>query len=162
LNDARWRLRALHIRWDTTDEPVMPLRSAFPARNRFLNFRSELASGGWGEVGFARLLRMWRRFDSRATLAPCRIALAAPPGAEDATKLWEESKDITSGGKRYFAWLRDRYYLDDGFGPMVLRANFALTVGFAGVHGVLAARLRPAEKSAELPGRDGAAADFRT
>jgi len=63
----------------------------------------------------------------------------ASPSAEAAQPLWEESLDIATGGKRYFAWLRDRYYLDDGFGPMLLRANFALTVGFSNVHEVLVA-----------------------
>jgi hypothetical protein len=129
LHDARWRLRELNPRWNA----CVPETSAFPARNRFLNFRSAInASPGSAEP--QRLLRMWRRFDSRGTLAPCRMAIALPPSSEAAEALWMESKDISMGGKHYFAWLRDRYYLDDGFGPMLLRANFALMLGFAKVH----------------------------
>lgn len=134
LSDARWRLRAMQPEWET----LRPEIAAFPTRNRFLNFRSELVESDFAQVGFERLLRMWRRFDSRSTLAPCRIAVAAPAGSAAAKIVWDESADISVAGKRYFAWLRDRYYLDDGFGPMLLRANFAITVGFSGVHRVMA------------------------
>jgi tetratricopeptide (TPR) repeat protein len=149
LSDARWRLRGLKPEW----ERFAPSRAAFPTRNRFLNFRSELVDADFGHAGFTRLLRMWRRFDSRSTLPPCRLAIAAP-GSSAAKIVWDESEDISKGGKRYFAWLRDRYYLDDGFGPMLLRANFALTVGFQGVHLALAKDGREAraqKQHVELP-----------
>jgi hypothetical protein len=139
IDDARWRLERLGLNVTRNG----PSYQAFPARNRMLNLRSTLMNvaqksgkrDGPTAATFNDLVLMWRRFDSQAAMAPCRIALAGvQTRAEGAAALWHESLDIARGGKRYFAWLRDRYYLEDGFGPMLLRANFALTVGFYRAH----------------------------
>jgi hypothetical protein len=140
IHDAVWRLRSLGATCHGKP-PQTPKPYAFPARNRMLNMRSRLLGDEMTrdqKPTFDDLMTLWRHFDGRRALPPCRIALAAKDyrgtNERDERELWRESLDIAVGGKRYYAWLRDCYYLEDGFGPMLLRANFALTVGFRHIH----------------------------
>lgn len=132
VTEALWRLSQCQGLPAQT-HPRTPPNHAFPARSRILNLRSQILAKQGNSDSFQELVRVWRRFDNRGLLAPCRIALASPSD-DTVADLWRESNDVATGGKHYFAWLRDRYYLEDGYGPMLVRANFAVTVGFRNVH----------------------------
>lgn len=151
--------------------PTAPARvdfekNVFPMRNRMLNMRAAVLNptSESERLGIMRsLLVLWHQFDNRVALAPCRIALAAH-GLTRRSKfddeavteryseqrrckmLWESSRDVAMGGKRYFAWLRDRFYVEDGFGNLLLRMNFALTVGLTDCHEELRKQLLDPER----------------
>lgn len=161
LKDALRRAADAGVADETNPEkqlvPETESESTFPIRNRMLTLRSQLIkSGDSREAKLKELQSLWLAFDDRVAFPACRMALATgpllqqdwnSPLARECKDIWMESRDVARGGKRYFSWLRDRFYLEDGYGSLFARASFALTIGLADVHNAIFEGLEKAHES---------------